>query len=105
MITGSSRGIGKAIALALAKDGYDVIVHCASNAHKAQEVCDEISALGGNVRYIQADLSDPAQVVSPQKTAACADVLILNASYQIKKPFGEIWCCPWQYSLLLTGSP
>ena len=47
LVTGSSRGIGKEIALYLAKSGFDIDVHYAHNQEKAQEVADEIKELGG----------------------------------------------------------
>ena len=48
LVTGSSRGIGKAIALALAKSGFDVVVHARSRRADAEQVVAEIQALGQN---------------------------------------------------------
>lgn len=90
LVTGSSRGIGRAIALTLAREGFGVIVHCTANTQKAQEVCDEIVAAGGQARWVQAELSDPEQVERLADLAATADVLVLNASVQIKKEFQRI---------------
>ena len=46
LVTGASRGIGRAIALAAARDGHDVVVHCRTGLDQARAVCDEIAALG-----------------------------------------------------------
>ncbi|HIS93807.1 MAG TPA: SDR family NAD(P)-dependent oxidoreductase, partial [Candidatus Alectryocaccomicrobium excrementavium] len=46
LITGSSRGIGSAIALELARGGADIAVHCASNLERAREVAAQIASLG-----------------------------------------------------------
>lgn len=46
LITGSSRGIGSAIAVELAKGGADIAVHCAGNVARAEEVAEKITALG-----------------------------------------------------------
>ncbi|KAF9982497.1 hypothetical protein BGZ75_006128, partial [Mortierella antarctica] len=51
IVTGASRGIGRAIALRLAKDGFSVVVNYHSNAAKAQEVVDEITALPSKTEY------------------------------------------------------
>jgi len=48
LVTGSSRGIGKAIALTLAKSGFDVVVHARSRRADAEQVVAEIQALGQN---------------------------------------------------------
>ncbi|MDO5640717.1 MAG: 3-oxoacyl-ACP reductase FabG [Neisseria sp.] len=60
LITGSNRGIGKAIALGLAADGYDIVVHCRSRREEAEAVADDIRALGQQARVLQFDVSDRA---------------------------------------------
>ena len=61
LVTGSSRGIGKAIALRLAKDGYDIVLHCRSKIEDAEVVAEQIKELGQEVRILQFDLSDRIQ--------------------------------------------
>lgn len=58
LVTGSSRGIGKAIAVRLAKEGYEVAVHFRSGESRAQAVHDEISKAGGTARLLQFDIAD-----------------------------------------------
>jgi 3-oxoacyl-[acyl-carrier protein] reductase len=57
LITGSSRGIGKAVALRLARDGYDVVVHCHSRREAADQVAEAARALGAQVRVLQFDVA------------------------------------------------
>jgi 3-oxoacyl-[acyl-carrier protein] reductase len=61
LVTGSSRGIGKAIALYLAKQGFDLVVHCRSQLTQAEEVVAEIKQLGQQARILQFDIADRAQ--------------------------------------------
>ncbi len=61
LVTGSSRGIGKAIALYLANQGYDVVIHCRSRRAQAEEVKAEIEYLGRQARVLQFDLADRTQ--------------------------------------------
>lgn len=61
LVTGSSRGIGKGIALRLAQDGYDIVLHCRSGIEAAQEIASEIEALGRQVRVLQFDIADREQ--------------------------------------------
>jgi 3-oxoacyl-[acyl-carrier protein] reductase len=60
LVTGSSRGIGRAIALRLARDGFDVVVHCRSRRAEADAVAAEIAALGRKARVLQFDVVDRA---------------------------------------------
>jgi len=59
LVTGASRGIGRASALALAKAGAQVLVHYASNAAEARAVVDQIKAAGGRAEMVSADLAHP----------------------------------------------
>ncbi|KAF3981378.1 MAG: 3-oxoacyl-ACP reductase FabG [Methylococcales symbiont of Hymedesmia sp. n. MRB-2018] len=61
LITGSSRGIGKAIALYLSQKNFDIVVHCRSNREQAESVAEEIRAIGRQVRVLQFDILDREQ--------------------------------------------
>lgn len=64
LITGSSRGIGKAIALRLAKNGYDIVLHCRSNIEQAEAVAKEVMAFGQKARVLKFDIADRALAAS-----------------------------------------
>jgi 3-oxoacyl-[acyl-carrier protein] reductase len=61
LVTGSSRGIGKAIALYLAKQGFDLVLHCRSQQAQAEDVISEIEQLGQSARLLQFDIANRAQ--------------------------------------------
>jgi 3-oxoacyl-[acyl-carrier protein] reductase len=83
LVTGASRGIGRAIALQLAADGFAVAVNFASSSEKADAVVAEIQASGGSGVAIQADVSDPEAVASLFSTVSDelgpVSVLVNNA--------------------------
>lgn len=58
LVTGSSRGLGKAIAIKLAEDGFDIAVHCRSGIELAQGTQQKIKALGRNASILQFDVCD-----------------------------------------------
>lgn len=60
LVTGSSRGIGKAVALALAARGYHLVLHCRQQRGQAEAVAEEIHALGREARILQFDVADRA---------------------------------------------
>ncbi|MCP4391999.1 MAG: 3-oxoacyl-ACP reductase FabG, partial [Gammaproteobacteria bacterium] len=60
-VTGSSRGIGAGIALRLAKDGYDLVLHCRSNRELADDLAAQVDELGQQTRVLQFDISDREQ--------------------------------------------
>lgn len=90
LVTGSSRGIGRALALRLAKDGYEVIVHCAGNTDKADETRRLIEENGGRASVIRADLCKTSETALLASNAGNIDALVLNASLQIRKHWDEI---------------
>jgi len=61
LVTGSSRGIGRAIALRLAQDGYDLVVHCRTRVEDAEAVAAEARAMGRSARCLQFDVGDRAR--------------------------------------------
>lgn len=61
LVTGASRGIGKAIALRLAQQGYDIVVHFHQNETAAREVAEAIQTLGVSARLVQCDIADRQQ--------------------------------------------
>ncbi len=60
LVTGSSRGLGKAIALRLAADGYDLVLHCRQEIAQLEAVAEQVRARGRSVRLLQFDISDRA---------------------------------------------
>ena len=83
VVTGASSGIGKAIAIRLAKDGYTVVVNYSHSDDKAKAVLDEITADGGKATLYKANVADYDQVVGMfrdvAKTYGQIDVLVNNA--------------------------
>ena len=90
LVTGSSRGIGRAVAMALAAEGFEVIVHGASDSEKLRETKALIERSGGSVSVEVADLCDLAQTAALGQRIGNVDVLVLNASIQLKTPWQEI---------------
>ena len=60
LVTGSSRGIGRAVAIELARAGYDPTIHCAKSRESAEKVSGELKALGGTGEILVFDVSDRA---------------------------------------------
>ena len=83
LVTGASRGIGRAIALRLARDGARVVVHYKDSEDKANEVVGEIETAGGSAVALRADIGDVAEVrrLFSEVEAHCQtlDILVNNA--------------------------
>ncbi|MBW4471702.1 MAG: SDR family oxidoreductase [Stenomitos rutilans HA7619-LM2] len=99
LVTGASRGLGRAIALRLAKDGLTIIVHYGQNQAAADEVVAEITALGSKAIAIQADVSQVSSIHAMFERLdielvnltgeSKLDVLVNNAGTAIAKPIGD----------------
>ncbi len=79
LVTGSSRGIGHAIALRLAREGYDIVVHCRSRLDEASQVRDSIMQMGRQSRVLSFDLADRATA----KDILEADIQTYGAYYGV----------------------
>jgi 3-oxoacyl-(acyl-carrier-protein) reductase len=83
LVTGASRGIGRAIAVALAQEGAKVAVNYQSNDAKAKEVADEIAKFGGTCLLVKANVADPKEARAMVKRVADQfkhlDILVNNA--------------------------
>ena len=89
VVTGASRGLGRAIALAFAREGADVLVNYASRDRQAKEVAAAIEGLGRRAILHQADVSDAAQVRAMARAAVAGfgrvDILVNNAGITLVK--------------------
>jgi 3-oxoacyl-[acyl-carrier protein] reductase len=83
LVTGASRGIGRAVALALAGAGSDVAINCAGRIEAAEEVAGEIRSIGRRALVVKANVADPAEVNEMVKTVLSElgrlDILVNNA--------------------------
>ena len=93
LITWSSRGIGRAIALQLAKDGYNIIIHYKSHKQKADEVLCEVEALWRKWFIVQSDIVDYKNLENIfeelQNFTDHIDVLVNNVGFDYDKSLEE----------------
>ena len=99
LVTGGSRGIGRAICIDLARAGAYVIVNCRANLDAAKEVVDIIEKNGGKAEYFQADVADINAVDKMFQTIANRhgrlDILVNNAGILSRFPFLELPVEEW----------
>ncbi len=98
-VSGSSRGIGRAITLRLANDGYDVVVHCRSRRAEAEQVAEGIRHMGRRARVLQFDSGDrnacASALVEDIETHGTYYGVVCNAGHARDDAFpamtGETW--------------
>jgi len=109
LVTGASSGIGRAIAVALADAGADVVVNFSSAEDKAQALVQELAAKGVRAIAIRADVGDETQVEAMFRHTidelGTVDILVNNAGLQQDAPFHEMTLAQWNrvINVNLTG--
>lgn len=103
MVTGASRGIGRAIAAGLAREGAAIVVNYAAQAAAAEEVVAAIRDAGGRAVAVQADVGDVEQharlVAAAEQTFGGLDILVNNAATTRREPFLEATPEAWERTL------
>ena len=109
IVTGSSSGIGKGVAIALAKAGADVVINYAGSKERAEEVAQEVTSIGRQALVIKADVSQEDQVQAMFKEAidkfGTIDILVNNAGLQKDSCFADMTIDQWNkvIGINLTG--
>lgn len=109
LVTGAAKRVGRAIALAIAGRGADVVIHYKSSASEAHETVEAVERLGQRASAIQADLAEPEEVeaLADRAVRACGkvDVLVNSAAIFRRTPLEELTIQDWEQFLRvnLTG--
>jgi len=94
IVTGASRGIGRAVAIALGQEGASVAVNYARHAEEALSAVREITGAGSRAVALQADVGDRGQVEAMFEAALAEfgrlDILVSNAAFSIRKPLVDL---------------
>lgn len=99
LVTGSSRGIGKAIAIKLAEAGADVMTHCRSNVKQCEDTAEKIRSFGVESEVLTADMSSTDEINAMfgyiEKKYGGLDILVNNAAILTRIPFLEMEPSDW----------
>jgi enoyl-[acyl-carrier protein] reductase III len=103
LVTGSGRGIGKAIALKLASQGVDIIVNFFRRRDSAEQTAKDIEALGVKAEVIRANVGDPAKIDEMFDTIGNKfgrlDIFISNAASGVGRPVMDVDVKAWEWTM------
>ncbi len=107
LVTGSSRGVGKAIAIELAKEGYDIVVNYARSKSAAQETFEEIEKLGRKALLIRANVGDVEKIRGMfdeiRDVFGRLDVFVSNAASGVLRPVMELEETHWDWTMNINS--
>ena len=106
LVTGASRGIGRACALRFAREGHDVVVNYNGSEAEAAALTGEITAMGVRALSVRADVSDRARVdamaAAVREDFTPLDSLVINAGIYIRSSFGDAGTDAWDHTLAVN---
>ncbi|MGE8207588.1 enoyl-[acyl-carrier-protein] reductase FabL [Heyndrickxia sp. NPDC080065] len=107
LVTGSSRGVGKATAIALAKEGYDIVINYARSKSAALETVEEIEKLGRKALLVKANVGDVSKVKKMFEEIRInfgrLDVFINNAASGVLRPIMELEESHWDWTMNINS--
>ncbi|MBC1522373.1 enoyl-[acyl-carrier-protein] reductase FabL [Listeria aquatica] len=107
LVTGSSRGLGREIALKLAAEGYDIAVNFARNRKKAEEVKLEIEQMGRRCELFRANIGDVEKMrvmfAEIKDTFGRLDLFVSNAASGVLKPLMELQETHWDWTMNINA--
>jgi enoyl-[acyl-carrier protein] reductase III len=107
LVTGSSRGIGKATAIRLAKEGYDLVINYARSKTKALETAAEIEALGRKALVVKANVGDVEKInylfAEIKKEFGRLDIFVNNAASGVQRPLMELEESHWDWTMNINS--
>lgn len=107
LVTGSSRGIGKAAAIRLAQDGYDIVINYARSKKAAMETAEEIQTLGRKALVVKANVGDvdkiKAMFAQINEEFGRLDVFVNNAASGVQRPIMELEENHWDWTMNINS--
>jgi enoyl-[acyl-carrier protein] reductase III len=107
LITGSSRGIGKATALRLAEAGYDIVINYARSKKSALETAEEIEALGRKALIVKANVGDVEKIkemfLQIDEEFGRLDIFVNNAASGVQRPIMELEETHWDWTMNINS--